>query len=79
MVYKTETVSGTIKYVGCARFDGNDNFSIVLEENPYQIYTGNKNPRLAIARVGQYVSMSVETIVADIKNIRGFALVPKPE
>jgi hypothetical protein len=31
-MYKTETVSGIIKYVGCARIDGDDNFSIVLEE-----------------------------------------------
>lgn len=77
MLDELETVSGTIKHVGRARINGDDKFSIVLEENPYQIYTGSLVV-LGIAREGQYVSMSVKNTSWG-RVIRDFFLVPKPE
>jgi hypothetical protein len=79
-MFKVETVSGTIKWVGCARINGDDHFSLVLEEDPCQIYTCNKNPRLAIAREGQCVRMTFESNPSNsaVKTIQAFDLIPQP-
>jgi len=72
-----QTVTGTIKIVGCARIDGDDHFSIVLEADPCRIYTGSRSARLAVAREGQFVSIAFETIGNDVHIIKGFSLEAK--
>jgi LEA14-like dessication related protein len=74
---RRKTVTGTIKIVGCARIDGDDHFSIVLEEEPCRIYTGSRNSRLAVAREGQFVSIVFETFGNDVHIIKGFSIEAK--